>query len=71
MNLEMSSYQHTGETEQMLLPDRELKAKIDGETFYYRPYYSNSKNTEVSNGYFIKLTEGSLSALLKKNKSVS
>lgn len=67
--LEMSSYQHTGETEQMLLPDRELKAKIDGETFYYRPYYSNSKNTEVSNGYFIKLTEGHPYQLyLKKTK---
>ncbi len=56
--LEMSSYQHRGETDQMLLPDTELKATIGSETFYFRPYYSNTKNTTVANGYFIKLTEG-------------
>lgn len=67
--LEMSSYQHRGETDQMLLPDTELKATIGSETFYFRPYYSNTKNTNVANGYFIKLSEGHPYQLyLKKTK---
>lgn len=67
--LEMSSYQHTGETEQMLLPDVDLKAKIGSETFYYRPYFTNNKKNEELKGYFISLLEGSPYKLyLKKTK---
>lgn len=67
--LEMSSYQHTGETDQMLLPDKDLKAKIGSETYNYRSYYDNFKKKEVLKGYFILLLEGSpYNLYLKKTK---
>lgn len=67
--LEMSSYQHTGETDQMLLPDKDLKAKIGSEIFHYRSYYTNLKKDEELKGYFILLLEGSpYNLYLKKTK---
>lgn len=67
--LEMSSYQHDGQTDQMLLPDKDLKAKIGTETYKYLTYYNTIKKEELLNGYFITLIENShYSLYLKKTK---
>lgn len=67
--LEMSSYQHSGETDQMLLPDVNLSARIGTETFYYFNYFANNKKEEQLKGYFIVLLKDTAYSLyLKKTK---
>ncbi len=66
--LEMSTYAHTGETEQMLMQDENVSATFNNETYYYRSYYK--KESEVTKGYFIALSLGTNYELYKKIEKV-
>lgn len=66
--LEMSTYAHTGETEQMLMQDENVSATINNETYYYRSYHK--KESEVTKGYFIALSLGTNYELYKKIEKV-